>query len=80
MSTATPTTRTLGSNIRRIREEAEISQLALAHKMGWQGSNAGAQISRFENGSKEPRFSTLQRIANALGVPVEALTKHRRGK
>lgn len=80
MSTATPTTRTLGSNIRRIREEAEISQLALAHKMGWRGSNAGAQISRFENGSKEPRFSTLERIAKALGVSVGVLTKQPGGK
>jgi len=78
MSTVTATAKSLGNNIRRIREEKQITQLALAHAIGWTGADAGAQISRFETGLKEPRFSTLERIAKALGVHLDELTKRGR--
>jgi len=78
MSQATPTAKSLGNNIRRIREEKQITQLSLAHAIGWTGADAGAQISRFETGLKEPRLSTLERIAKALGVPLDTLTKRGR--
>lgn len=74
MSTIAQTATHLGANIRNAREAKPMTQLALAHAIGWVGPDAGAQISRFENGMKEPRFSTLERIAKALGVPLNTLT------
>lgn len=64
---------TIGANIRTTREAKKMTQLELGHALGWTGADAGAQISRFESGSKEPRISTLQRIADALGVTVSRL-------
>jgi len=63
----------IGANIRAAREAKAITQLALGHALGWVGPDAGAQISKFETGDKEPRISTLQRIAEALGVSVSRL-------
>lgn len=63
----------VGNNIRKAREASGITQLALAHLIGWAGPDAGAQISRFESGQKEPRISTLVKIASALGVKLETL-------
>lgn len=60
----------VGNNIRLARESKGLTQLTLAHAIGW---TEGAQISRFERGNIEPRFSTLQRIAEALGVSLESL-------
>lgn len=72
---ATATNAHVGANIRAARENKEMTQLALAHAIGWTGADAGAQICRFESGRKEPRISTLTRIANALGVTLESLLK-----
>jgi len=65
--------RSIGDIIRDAREAKPMTQLALAHAIGWVGADAGAQISRFESGQREPRISTLVKIAGALGVPLETL-------
>lgn len=75
MKTAAPPPNPIGENIRTAREAKPMTQLALAHAIGWVGDDAGAQISRFESGAKEPRLSTLRRIAEALGVSLEKLLK-----
>lgn len=62
--------RTLGTAIRAARNEAGITQLALAHAIGYTGDDAGAYISRVESDSQAPRLDTLQRIAKALHVPL----------
>lgn len=61
------------STLRQQREMKDISQLALAHALGYVGPNAGAYISRVESGQHQPRLSTLQRMADALGIPVDVL-------
>lgn len=63
----------LGNNIRAARTAANMTQLALAHQIGYQGDDAGAYISRVEADHQAPRIDTLQRIADALGVPVCSL-------
>lgn len=68
-----PTKRSVGANIQKAREAAGLTQLALAHKMGRTGDDAGANISRIESGSTDPQLSTLRRIAIALGVTLESL-------
>ncbi len=67
----------LGQSIRRAREAKGITQLALAHLIGYQGDDAGAYISRVESNHQAPRIDTLQRIADALGVPVCSLLPQR---
>lgn len=65
----------IGDNIRAVREAKHMTQLALGHALGWAGPDAGSQISRFETGQKEPLISTLQRIAEVLGVTIDKLLK-----
>lgn len=63
----------LGANIRRAREGKGLTQLALAHAMGYKGSDAGAYISRVEASLVSPRLATLVRIAQHLETNLEAL-------
>ncbi len=56
-------------NLRRQRERKGLSQEALArvclvHR---------TEISLLERGAREPRLSTMVRLARGLGVPVAAL-------
>jgi len=60
----------LGRNILLARTDAKMSQLALAHKIGLTGEDAGACISRWESGTYEPRLDTIARIADALNVAI----------
>ncbi len=60
----------LGSAIKEARTKAQLTQLQLAHRIGYQGDDAGAYISRVESNNQEPRIDTLCRIAEALGVTV----------
>lgn len=68
-----PKSPSLGSNIKRARLKTKLTQLALAHAIGYTGDDAGAYISRVESDGQAPRIDTLQRIAEALGVTVCSL-------
>ncbi len=70
---------TIGDNIRKAREALGLTQLNVAHKIGYQGDDAGAYICRLEAGSQEPRISTLHRIATALGVSIGQLVRSHAG-
>lgn len=63
----------LGQNIKRARTSKGITQLALAHKIGYTGDDAGAYISRVESDTQAPRIDTLLRIAEALQVTMCSL-------
>lgn len=63
----------LGAAIKHAREAGGMTQLALAHLIGYRGDDAGAYISRVESNHQAPRIDTLSRIAEALGVPVCSL-------
>jgi transcriptional regulator with XRE-family HTH domain len=62
----------IGTQLRTARERALLTQEEL-------GTRAGVQpltISRIETDKVEPRYSTIRKIAKALGVdPVELLPK-----
>jgi transcriptional regulator with XRE-family HTH domain len=64
---------TLGQRIRAARTKANLTQLALAHAIGYTGDDAGAYISRVESNTQAPRIDTLLRIAEALGVTMCSL-------
>lgn len=66
----TKTASPLGPNIATFRHAKNLTQLALAHLIGYNGPDAGAFISRVEAGKQTPRVETIQRIAEALGVTV----------
>lgn len=63
----------VGKRVAAARALAGMTQLELAHKIGLVGSDAGAAISRLENGTQEPRLDKLIRIASVLKVSLDSL-------
>jgi transcriptional regulator with XRE-family HTH domain len=55
----------LGKNLRRIRERAGLTQEEVAERSGVHAT----EVSRIERGKRDPRVSTVERLARALGVP-----------
>ncbi len=56
----------IGEEVRRLRIERGLSQQELAGRMGLPQS----AIARLEAGRVEPRLSTLDRVAQTLGVEL----------
>ena len=61
----------LGGNLRKWRLEKDMSQGDLATAL----SVDRAYISNIENGRMNPTLSTLEKIANALGISSSELLK-----
>ena len=58
-----------GANLRRSRREAGLTQEAL-----WDSSGVNmTEISRLENGQKNPQLTTIVRLASGLGIPAGEL-------
>jgi transcriptional regulator with XRE-family HTH domain len=68
MARVTPEER-FGSNLRRHRKAAKLTQEQLAAKT----SLHPTEISRLERGVREPRLGTIVRLARGLGVGTEQL-------
>jgi transcriptional regulator with XRE-family HTH domain len=60
---------TLGLRIRHFRSERALTLDQLGEQVGL----AASQLSLIENGRREPKLSTLQSLAQALGVPLAEL-------
>lgn len=60
----------IGTRIRRLREERGLTQDQLAERCGVYGANV---VSRWESGKQTPRLDTAGVLAEALGVPIDAL-------
>lgn len=60
---------TIGKLIKRTRLQSNLSQKELAEKLGVSAS----MIGQYESDCRRPKLDTLQRIANALGVPLAYL-------
>jgi transcriptional regulator with XRE-family HTH domain len=58
-----------GANLRRTRERAGLTQEALTDSTGVHMT----EISRLENGRKDPQLTTIVRLATGLGVPAAEL-------
>jgi transcriptional regulator with XRE-family HTH domain len=69
MSTADPLLPQLGVVLRELRESRGRSQESLAHDAGLTVNAFG----RIERGQADPAFSSLVRIADALGVSLAEL-------
>lgn len=61
---------TVGENIRRIRQERNLTQKQLGELVG----ASEAYIRAYESGRRNPKPASLETIAKALAVNVEALT------
>lgn len=59
----------IGERIREGREKANLSQKALAEKIGV----SGAAINQYEHGKKKPSSMVLARLAEELGVSTDFL-------
>ena len=61
-----------GIKIKEIRQQRGLTQKQLGDICGI----ADANIRKYENGKQNPKIETLQKIANALGVPVTELLNY----
>jgi transcriptional regulator with XRE-family HTH domain len=59
----------LGANIRRERRAAALSQMALADRSGLHFT----EISRLELAERDPRLTTILKVARGLGVTPSRL-------
>ena len=68
----------LGAKIRKYRVTMKLSQAEFAQRLGV----TGAAVSAYENGTRQPSYDILLRIANVLGASVDELLgrsgQHRR--
>jgi transcriptional regulator with XRE-family HTH domain len=62
---------TFGENLARIRLGLQLTQMELSNRCGLDM----AEISRLENGVRDPRLSTIARLAGGLDVSVEELVR-----
>lgn len=60
----------VGLRIRALRHQRGITQAELGRKAG---CIAPAEVSKFENARRSPSLDSLQRIADALNVPLHEL-------
>lgn len=58
-------------NLKRIMKERDIKNIDLANKIGISRS----VITNYLQGTKEPRFETLEKIKNALACSYDDLLK-----
>lgn len=66
----------VGVNIKRVRRELGITQTELGEKLGISQSAIG----QLESPNSNPKAETLQKIADALGVPVTLLLGIKEGQ
>ncbi len=60
---------TLGSRIRRLREEKGLTQVEMARLLSIRHST----VSQWETGKRTPDYATLRRLAEFFGVPLSHL-------
>lgn len=59
----------IGEKIKEVRKEKELTQRELAERLGTTPQN----IAQYETGKRNPKRETLQKIAQALNVPLSDL-------
>lgn len=66
----------MGDAVRRLREEAGLSQEELAARVG----RASSWLSQVESGNRDPSWGDVRRLARALGVSLETLADIAEGR
>ena len=62
----------VGDNIRRIREEKNLTQACVAKQAGI----SQAMLCQIERGTKNPSLQIGKEIASCFGVPIEKLLEN----
>lgn len=57
--------------VRQLRSELGLSQRAFGERVG----TSGPTVAAYEGGTKEPRWSTVQRMADVAGVAVDVTVR-----
>jgi len=65
----------IGRNLRQLREDRLLTQAELAERAGI----ALSSLVRIENDQVDPRFSSIRKLARALGADPHELTRGSRG-
>jgi transcriptional regulator with XRE-family HTH domain len=60
-----------GHRVRELREKQRLSQEGFAEQVGLDRT----YISGIERGVRNPTLSTIQRLAEGFGIPIEKLMK-----
>ena len=63
---------TVGENIRKLRKERGMTQKQLGEMCGIKEAN----IRKYELDKANPKIETIERIAQALGVPIRAIKEN----
>ncbi|CAK2470275.1 XRE family transcriptional regulator [Vibrio crassostreae] len=58
------------ARLKAARKKAKITQKNLGVKIGMEESSASGRMNHYERGRHTPDISTLQKMADALGVPL----------
>ncbi|MEZ9556340.1 helix-turn-helix domain-containing protein [Vibrio sp. BS-M-Sm-2] len=66
MSTDNP----VPARLKEVRKKAKISQKELGLRIGIDESSASARMNQYEKGKHTPDISTLKKMADELGVPL----------
>jgi transcriptional regulator with XRE-family HTH domain len=61
----------LGRNLRRAREHRDLTQEEVARRSGVHAT----EVSRIEGGKRDPKVSTVERLAAAVEVPPGELLR-----
>lgn len=61
----------LGRNLRRARAERDLTQEQVAHRSGVHAT----EVSRIERGKRDPRISTVERLAKAVELSTSDLLR-----
>lgn len=59
--------------IKLLRKLHQLTPDQLARRLG--ETVTGQQVKQWEDGKIEPRFSTLLKICDVFGIPIETFTK-----
>lgn len=62
-----------GKRLRQERKRFGISQQRLGEIIGIDSSNASPRINRYEQGTRQPHFAVITKIADSLDVPPSYL-------
>jgi transcriptional regulator with XRE-family HTH domain len=69
MVVKTAKTKRLGSRIKSLREQKGLT----IEKLAYENDLAKGNLSEIEKGFVDPKFSTLERIADGLGISLKEL-------
>jgi transcriptional regulator with XRE-family HTH domain len=61
----------LGRNLRHARDRLGLTQEQVAERSGVHAT----EVSRIEAGKRDPRISTMERLAKAVGIPPSDLLR-----